>query len=60
MFNPTDLKALFRRSQASKALNKYDEALIDAKRLVSYEPKNETFIDHMKSMVITVQSRVKQ
>lgn len=53
----TDLKALFRRSQAAKGLNKLEEALIDAKRLVSYEPKNETFLSYMKSLVVIIQNR---
>ena len=53
-----DTKALFRRSQANKELNKLDEALRDAKRLISLDPKNKQFFDHIQSLTKYIQDKV--
>jgi len=53
-----DTKALFRRSQANLALNKLDDALKDARRLVSLEPKNKQFIDFIQSLTKIIQDKV--
>jgi hypothetical protein len=47
---PDDTKALFRRSQAYKELNKLDEALKDAKRLYVIDSKNKECIDLIQSL----------
>lgn len=38
--NPSDVKALFRRSQAYEALGKVDEAFKDARKILQIDPKN--------------------
>ena len=57
---PDDTKALFRRSQAYKQLNRLDDASKDARRLVAIEPKNKQFIDYIQSLNRTIQDKVKQ
>jgi tetratricopeptide (TPR) repeat protein len=54
---PDDPKALFRRAQANKELNKLDEALKDARRLVSIDPKNKQFIDFIQVLTKVIQDR---
>ncbi len=53
-----DCKALFRRCQAYKELNRFDDALKDARRLVALDPKNKQFIDFIQSLNRTIQDKV--
>ncbi|XP_064482252.1 protein unc-45 homolog B-like [Ornithodoros turicata] len=46
---PSDVKALFRRSQANEALGKVDEAFKDARKALHIDPNN-------KSLQVTLQS----
>ena len=48
--NSDDTKALFRRSQAYKELNKFEESLRDAKRLIQLEPKNAQFVTYIQGL----------
>lgn len=48
--NPNDTKALYRRSKALKELNKLEDALLDAKRLISIDAKNKVYIEHIQSI----------
>jgi hypothetical protein len=57
-FDPGNLKALYRRSQAYKGLQKYEEAIKDAKMLMSIDSKNQDFILQMKSLVSVVENKV--
>jgi tetratricopeptide (TPR) repeat protein len=57
-FDPGNLKALYRRSQAYKGLQRYEEAIKDAKMLMSIDSKNQDFILHMKSLVSVVENKV--
>ena len=56
---PDDTKALFRRSQANRELGKFQESMSDARRLMSIEPKNKTFIEHIQSLTRLIQDKVK-
>ena len=47
---PDDAKALFRRSHANKELEKLDEAMKDAKRLITIDSKNKESIDLMQAL----------
>jgi hypothetical protein len=55
---PNDTKALFRRSQAYKELNRLEESLNDAKRLISIEPKNKECIELIQSLTRLIQEKV--
>lgn len=50
-----DAKALFRRSQAYKELNKLEDAMLDARRLMQMEPKNPAFIQHIQLLTKFIQ-----
>lgn len=56
--SPGNFKALFRRAQIYKQLNKYEEALLDAKKLISMDPKNHEFRSLIKSLIVTVDCKV--
>lgn len=56
--NSDDTKALFRRSQAYRELNKFDESLRDAKRLISIDPKNSQFISYIQGLTRLIQDKV--
>ena len=58
--DPGNLKALYRRSQAYKGLQRYEESIKDAKMLISMDSKNQEFILHMKSLVSVVENKVKK
>ena len=55
--NADETKALFRRSQALKELNRFDESLRDAKRLIQIEPKNNQFITYIQSLTRLIQDK---
>jgi tetratricopeptide (TPR) repeat protein len=55
---PDDTKALFRRCQAYKELNKLEEAMRDTRRLISIDPKNKQFIDFIQSLTRLIQDKV--
>lgn len=57
---PNDTKALFRRCQANKELNKLEDALMDAKRLLSIEPINKPGIELMQQLTRVIQDKVRQ
>lgn len=58
--NADDTKALFRRSQALKELNRFDESLRDAKRLIQIEPKNNQFIQYIQSLTRLIQDKTNE
>ena len=55
---PDDTKALFRRCQANKELGKLEDALMDAKRLLSIEPTNKPGIELMQQLTRVIQDKV--
>ena len=55
---PEDTKALYRRTQAYKGMNKLEEALRDAKRLLSLDPKNKQFIEYIQGLNKVIQDKV--
>jgi hypothetical protein len=57
--NPGNIKALFRRSQAFKGLQKFEDAIKDAKMLISMDPKNQEFLNYMKTLISVVENKVR-
>lgn len=52
---PTDLKALYRRSQAYEALGKIDEAFKDARNVLHLDPKNAAIQQSLQRLSQTLQ-----
>ncbi|KAH6936395.1 hypothetical protein HPB50_016455 [Hyalomma asiaticum] len=48
--NPSDVKALFRRSQAYEALGKVDEAFKDARKILHIDPKNSAVQQNLRRL----------
>ncbi|XP_055641230.1 protein unc-45 homolog B [Toxorhynchites rutilus septentrionalis] len=57
---PNDPKALFRRSQAYEALEKFEEAYKDLRTIHTYDPNNKTIKPHLERLHAIVQERVRQ
>ncbi|XP_069778180.1 protein unc-45 homolog B isoform X3 [Narcine bancroftii] len=55
----SDIKALFRRSQALEKLGKLDQAFKDAQRCVTMEPKNKTFQETLRRLNHDIQEKLK-
>ncbi len=55
---PDDTKALFRRTQALQGLNRLDDSLRDAKRLLNIDPKNKQFIEYIQKLTRVIQDKV--
>lgn len=54
----TDVKALFRRSQALEKLGKLDMAFKDVQRCSTIEPKNKTFLETLRRLGAEIQAKV--
>lgn len=54
---PNDTKALFRRSQALKELGRLEESLLEARKLITIDPKNKDGIELIQSLTRLVQDR---
>ncbi|OUC41624.1 tetratricopeptide repeat protein [Trichinella nativa] len=57
---PNDPKALYRRSTARSCLNKYSEALADAKRALHYEPNNKAIVKQFQDLNIIIQKNAEK
>ncbi|KAH9373432.1 hypothetical protein HPB48_009477 [Haemaphysalis longicornis] len=57
--NPTDVKALFRRSQACEALGKVNEAFKDARQVLHLEPQNTAVQQSLRRLSQTLQQIAK-
>ncbi|KRX54418.1 Protein unc-45 -like protein A, partial [Trichinella sp. T9] len=57
---PNDPKALYRRSTARSCLNKYSEALADAKRALHYEPNNKSIVKQFQDLNIIIQKNAEK
>uniref|UniRef100_A0A4W3I3Z4 Protein unc-45 homolog B n=1 Tax=Callorhinchus milii TaxID=7868 RepID=A0A4W3I3Z4_CALMI len=55
----SDIKALFRRSQALEKLGKLDQAFKDVQRCVTIEPKNKTFQEMLRHLNTNIQEKVR-
>uniref|UniRef100_A0A674EWJ2 Protein unc-45 homolog B n=1 Tax=Salmo trutta TaxID=8032 RepID=A0A674EWJ2_SALTR len=55
----TDVKALFRRSQALEKLGKLDMAFKDVQRCSTIEPKNKTFLETLRRLGAEIQAKLK-
>lgn len=58
--NPTDVKALFRRSQACEALGKVNEAFKDARQVLHLEPQNTAVQQSLRRLSQTLQQIAKE
>ena len=56
--SPDDTKALFRRCQALKQLQRLDEAMRDARRLLTIEPNNKPAVDFIQSLSRYIHDKV--
>ncbi|XP_051875874.1 protein unc-45 homolog B isoform X2 [Pristis pectinata] len=55
----SDIKALFRRSQALEKLGKLDQAFKDAQRCATMEPKNKMFQETLQRLNHDIQEKLK-
>ncbi|KAG8122814.1 hypothetical protein E2320_018228 [Naja naja] len=55
--NPSDIKALYRRSQALEKLGKLDQAFKDVQRCATIEPRNQSFQDALRRLGTTIQEK---
>ncbi|XP_072904585.1 protein unc-45 homolog B [Hemitrygon akajei] len=55
----SDIKALFRRSQALEKLGKLDQAFKDIQRCATIEPKNKTFQEALRRLNHDIQEKLK-
>uniref|UniRef100_UPI00398EB523 protein unc-45 homolog B isoform X2 n=1 Tax=Pristiophorus japonicus TaxID=55135 RepID=UPI00398EB523 len=55
----SDIKALFRRSQALEKLGKLDQAFKDVQRCVTMEPNNKTFQEILRRLNSDIQDKLK-
>uniref|UniRef100_A0A670Y359 Protein unc-45 homolog B n=1 Tax=Pseudonaja textilis TaxID=8673 RepID=A0A670Y359_PSETE len=57
--NPSDIKALYRRSQALEKLGKLDQAFKDVQRCATIEPQNQSFQEALRRLGITIQEKLR-
>lgn len=55
---PSDTKALYRRSLALKELGRLEESLLEAKKLITIDPKNRDAIELIQSLTRLIQDKV--
>lgn len=55
----SDIKALFRRSQALEKVGKLDQAFKDVQRCATMEPKNKTFQETLRRLNHDIQEKVR-
>ncbi|NXO58620.1 UN45B protein, partial [Aramus guarauna] len=56
--NATDIKALYRRSQALEKLGKLDQAFKDAQKCATIEPRNKNFQETLRRLGADIQEKV--
>ncbi|XP_063781924.1 protein unc-45 homolog A [Pseudophryne corroboree] len=54
----SDVKALFRRSQALEKLERLDQAILDLRRCIALEPKNKVFLESVRNLGVRAQEKV--
>nr|XP_060612863.1 protein unc-45 homolog B [Anolis sagrei ordinatus] len=57
--DPSDLKALFRRSQALEQLGKLDQAFKDLQRCATIQPRNQTFQENLRRLGSNIQEKLR-
>lgn len=57
--NASDIKALYRRSQALERLGKLDQAFKDVQRCATIEPRNKNFQETLRRLGANIQEKVK-
>ncbi|GCB67553.1 hypothetical protein scyTo_0005148 [Scyliorhinus torazame] len=55
----SDIKALYRRSQALEKLGKLDQAFKDVERCATVEPNNKTFQETLRRLNADIQDKVR-
>ncbi|KAM3852133.1 protein unc-45 homolog B [Vipera latastei] len=56
--NPSDIKALYRRSQALEKLGKLDQAFKDVQRCATIEPRNQSFQEALRRLGTNIQEKL--
>ncbi|KFV57155.1 Protein unc-45 B [Tyto alba] len=56
--NASDIKALYRRSQALEKLGKLDQAFKDAQKCATIEPRNKNFQEALRRLGANIQEKV--
>ncbi|NXG68642.1 UN45B protein, partial [Baryphthengus martii] len=56
--NASDIKALYRRSQALEKLGKLDQAFKDAQKCATIEPRNKNFQETLRRLGANIQEKV--
>lgn len=56
--NASDIKALYRRSQALEKLGKLDQAFKDAQKCATLEPRNKNFQETLRRLGANIQEKV--
>ncbi|NWR64004.1 UN45B protein, partial [Bucorvus abyssinicus] len=56
--NASDIKALYRRSQALEKLGKLDQAFKDAQKCATMEPRNKNFQETLRRLGANIQEKV--
>uniref|UniRef100_A0A8C3S753 Protein unc-45 homolog B n=1 Tax=Chelydra serpentina TaxID=8475 RepID=A0A8C3S753_CHESE len=57
--NASDIKALYRRSQALERLGKLDQAFKDVQRCATIEPRNKNFQETLRRLGINIQEKLR-
>nr|XP_008123782.1 PREDICTED: protein unc-45 homolog B [Anolis carolinensis] len=57
--DPSDLKALFRRSQALEHLGKLDQAFKDLQRCAAIQPRNTAFQENLRRLGSNIQEKLR-
>ncbi|KAK9412398.1 protein unc-45 B like [Crotalus adamanteus] len=57
--NPSDIKALYRRSQALEKLGKLDQAFKDVQRCATIEPRNQSFQEALRRLGTNIQEKLR-
>ncbi|XP_066492678.1 protein unc-45 homolog B [Tiliqua scincoides] len=57
--DPSDIKALYRRSQALEKLGKLDQAFKDIQRCATIEPRNESFQETLRRLGANIQEKLR-
>lgn len=60
LFDPSNVKALFRRAQANEGLGKYDLAFKDARQVLHLEPKNTSVLPMLERLNARLQDIAKE
>lgn len=60
LFDPSNVKALFRRAQALEGLEKYDLAFKDARQALHIEPKNACVLPMLERLNARLQDIAKE